>query len=112
VDGVIRCVDEVAVPHPEWDSDRPDPGTSRAPYRLYNIGNNSPVELMDFIGALERCLGLEAKKNMLPLQPGDVPDTYADVDSLAEDVGYRPSTPIEEGIEKFVSWYKAYYEIK
>ncbi|MCZ6773925.1 MAG: NAD-dependent epimerase [Proteobacteria bacterium] len=111
VGGVISCLDTTAKPNPEWDSDRPDPGTGRAPYRLYNIGNNAPVELMDFIGALEACLGLEAKKNMLPLQPGDVPDTYADVDALVENVGYRPATPIEIGIEKFVSWYKEYYKI-
>ena len=111
VGGVISCVDTIAKPNPEWDSDRPDPGTGRAPYRLYNIGNNAPVELMDFIGALEACLGLEAKKNMLPLQPGDVPDTYAEVDALVENVGYRPATPIEIGIEKFVSWYKEYYKI-
>ena len=111
VGGVISCVDTTAKPNPGWDSDRPDPGTGRAPYRLYNIGNNAPVELMDFIGALEACLGLEAKKNMLPLQPGDVPDTYAEVDALVENVGYRPATPIEIGIEKFVSWYKEYYKI-
>ena len=108
---MISCVDTIAEPNPEWDSDQPDPGTGRAPYRLYNIGNNAPVELMDFIGALEACLGLKAKKNMLPLQPGDVPDTYAEVDALVEDIGYRPGTPLEEGIEKFVSWYKEYYKI-
>ena len=111
VGGVISCVDTIAEPNPEWDSDQPDPGTGRAPYRLYNIGKNAPVELMDFIGALEACLGLKAKKNMLPLQPGDVPDTYAEVDALVEDIGYRPGTPLEEGIEKFVSWYKEYYKI-
>src|SRR5690606_28490404 len=109
VEGVIRCVDRIATPNPAWSGDAPDPGTSRAPYRLYNIGNNAPVELMDFIGTLERCLGREAKKNFLPLQPGDVPDTYADVSALVEDIGYRPSTPIEVGIANFVSWYKDYY---
>lgn len=111
VGGVIASLDTIAAPREEWDSDAPDPGTSRAPYRLYNIGNNNPVELMDFIGALERELGVEAKKNMLPLQPGDVPDTYADVQALVEDVGYTPGTPIEEGIARFVAWYKEYYDI-
>ena len=109
--GVISTVDMIATSNASWDSDRPDPGSGKAPYRLYNIGNNSPVALMDFIAALEACLGIEAKMNMLPLQPGDVQDTYADVDSLVEDVGYRPGTPIEEGIANFVAWYKAYYDI-
>lgn len=112
VSGIIGSLDSVAAPNPDWDSDKPDPATSKAPYRIYNIGNNSPVELMDFIGALEDCLGIKAIKNMLPLQPGDVPDTYADVTALVEDVGYRPATPIRQGIENFVSWYKEYYDIK
>lgn len=112
VEGVIRALDRVATPNPDWKSDAPDPGTASAPYRLYNIGANQPVPLMDFIGTLERCLGLEAKKNFLPLQPGDVPDTYADVTALVEDVGYRPSTPISVGIANFVSWYKEYYGIQ
>jgi len=112
VEGVIRALDRVATPNPDWQSDAPDPGTAAAPYRLYNIGANQPVPLMDFIGTLERCLGLEAKKNFLPLQPGDVPDTYADVTALVEDVGYRPSTPISVGIANFVSWYKEYYGIQ
>lgn len=111
VGGVIASLDTVARPRDDWNSDAPDPGTSKAPYRLYNIGNNNPVELMDFIGALERELGIEAKKNMLPLQPGDVPDTYADVEALVEDVGYTPGTPIEQGIAAFVAWYKEYYDI-
>ncbi len=111
VEGVVRCIDRIAPPNPAWDGDAPDPGTSRAPYRLYNIGNNAPVHLMDFIGALERCLGIEAKKNFLPLQLGDVPDTYADVSALVEDLGYKPSMPIEQGIENFVRWYKDYYGI-
>ena len=111
VGGVISCLDTIATANDTWNSDDPDPGTSKAPHRLYNIGNNSPVELMDFIGALEECLGIEAKKNMLPLQAGDVPDTYADVAALVEDVGYRPGTPIKEGIEKFVAWYKEFYQI-
>ncbi|TDJ65191.1 MAG: NAD-dependent epimerase [Proteobacteria bacterium] len=111
VEGVARCIDAVATPAPQWSGDDPDPGTSRAPYRLYNIGNNAPVELMDFIAAIEKCLGVEAQKNMLPLQPGDVPDTYADVEALVEDVDYKPATSIAEGIAKFISWYKDYYKI-
>jgi len=111
VEGVIRALDHVATPNPAWNSDSPDPGTAAAPYRIYNIGANQPVPLMDFIGTLEKCLGVEAKKNFLPLQPGDVPDTYADVTALVEDVGYRPSTPISVGIANFVSWYKEYYRI-
>jgi len=111
VGGVMACLDHVAAPNPAWLSDQPDPGTSKAPYRIYNIGNNSPVHLMDFIATLEGCLGIEAKKNMLPLQPGDVPDTYADVAALVDDVGYRPGTSIAEGIANFVAWYKEYYEI-
>jgi UDP-glucuronate 4-epimerase len=111
VEGVIRCLDRVATASPAWQGDHPDPGTSAAPYRLYNIGNNSPVDLMDFIGTLERCLGIEAKKNFLPLQMGDVPDTYADVTALVNDVGYQPATPLATGIANFVSWYKEYYGI-
>ncbi|MGE0858704.1 MAG: NAD-dependent epimerase [Gammaproteobacteria bacterium] len=111
VGGVVGCLDTIATPNPAWLSDAPDPGTSRAPHRLYNIGNNSPVELMDFIATLEECLGVEAKKNMLPLQPGDVPDTYADVTALVEDIGYRPGTPIKQGIANFVSWFKEYYKV-
>jgi UDP-glucuronate 4-epimerase len=111
VAGVIRCIDCVAAPASDWSGDHPDPGTSRAPYRLYNIGNNAPVELMDFIAAIEKCLGMEAKKNMLPLQLGDVPDTYADVQALVDDLGYKPATSIEDGIANFVSWYKDYYDI-
>jgi len=111
VGGVVSCLDHVAQANPQWLSDSPDPGTSRAPHRLYNIGNNSPVELLDFIATLEQCLGIEAKKNLLPLQPGDVPDTYADVAALVEDVGYRPGTPIKLGIERFVAWYKEFYEV-
>ncbi|MGH8468392.1 MAG: NAD-dependent epimerase [Gammaproteobacteria bacterium] len=109
VEGVIRVIDTVAVPSPEWSGDAPDPGASRAPYRLYNIGNNKPVHLMRFIEVLEETLGKKAQKNFLPMQPGDVPDTYADITDLERDVGYRPSTPIEAGIAKFVSWYKGYF---
>ncbi|SMF96645.1 UDP-glucuronate 4-epimerase [Methylomagnum ishizawai] len=109
VEGVVRTLDRVASPNPDWNGDRPDPGTSRAPYRLYNIGNNQPVELMRFIEVLEDCLGIKAEKNFLPMQDGDVPATYADVDDLARDVGYAPATPIETGIARFVAWYKDYY---
>ena len=112
VEGVMRCLDRVATGSPSWNAAHPDPGTSAAPYRLYNIGNNSPVELMDFIGTLERCLGIEAKKNFLPLQLGDVPDTYADVTALVDDVGYQPATSIATGIANFVTWYKEYYGIQ
>lgn len=111
VEGVVRCLDQVATPSPAWQGDAPDPGTSAAPYRLYNIGNNAPVPLMDFISTLERCLGREAQKNFLPLQAGDVPDTYADVSALVEDVGYKPGTPLEVGIGNFVNWYREYYGI-
>ena len=111
VEGVMRCIDRVATPSPDWHGDKPDPATSAAPYRLYNIGNNSPVQLMDFIATLERCLGITAKKNLLPLQLGDVPDTYADVSALVEDIGYRPDTPLATGIANFVAWYKGYYGI-
>ena len=109
--GVIHCLDHIATPSPDWNSDAPDPGTSKAPHRVYNIGNNSPVHLMEFIRTLEDCLGIEAKKNFLPLQAGDVPDTYADVTALVEDVGYRPNTPISVGIRNFVDWYKEFYNI-
>ena len=111
VEGVVRTLDKIATPNPTWEGVTPDPGTSPAPYRLYNIGANSPVNLLDFIGTLEACLGVKARKELLPLQPGDVPDTYADVAALVEDVGYRPSTPITTGIANFVSWYKEYYRI-
>lgn len=109
VEGVIRVIDTVAAPSPEWSGHEPDPGASRAPYRLYNIGNNKPVHLMRFIEVLEETLGKKAQKNFLPMQPGDVPDTYADITDLERDVGYRPSTPIDVGIAKFVSWYKDYF---
>ena len=109
VEGVIRTLDHVAQPNPAWDSNQPDPGTSKAPYRIYNIGSNRPVELLRYIEVLEDCLGRKAEKNLLPLQPGDVPDTYADVDDLVVDVDYRPTTPIEVGVKNFVDWYRAYY---
>lgn len=108
--GVVRATDRVATPNPDWNSDAPDPGTSKAPYRLYNIGNNQPIELMRYIECIEHCLGRKAQKNLLPLQPGDVPDTFADIDDLVRDVGYRPATPIEAGVENFVRWYVDYYK--
>lgn len=110
VEGVLRTADKVATPDPSWSGDKPDPATSSAPYRLYNIGNNNPVELMHFIDCLEKALGVKARKNFLPLQPGDLPRTYADVDALVADVGFKPSTPIEEGIARFVDWYRSYYK--
>jgi UDP-glucuronate 4-epimerase len=111
VEGVIRSLDRVAKPNPEWSSDAPDPATSRAPYRLYNIGCHRPIELMRYIEVLEGCLGRKAIKNLLPMQAGDVPDTYADVDGLARDVGYRPTTTIEDGVARFVEWYRGYYRV-
>ncbi len=107
--GVVRALDHVAQPNPAWDSNDPDPSSSNAPYRLYNIGNNAPVELVKYIQTLEQCLGKKAELNLLPLQIGDVPDTYADVDALVRDVGYKPSTPVEVGIKNFVDWYLSYY---
>ncbi len=110
VEGVIRTLDNVATPNLDWTGKDPDSGTSKAPWRVYNIGNQSPVELMDYIKTLEKFLGKTVEKNLLPLQPGDVPDTYADVEALVKDVGYKPNTTIEQGIEKFVDWYKGYYK--
>jgi UDP-glucuronate 4-epimerase len=109
-EGVVRSCDRIATPNNAWDSDAPDPGTSRAPYRLYNIGNNQPVELMHYIEVLEQCLGKKAQMNLLPLQQGDVPDTWADIDDLQRDVGYTPATPVEVGVRRFVDWYLGYYE--
>jgi UDP-glucuronate 4-epimerase len=111
VEGVIRTLDHNAEPNPDWSGLKPDPGTSKAPWRVYNIGNQSPVELMAYIETLERFLGKTAEKNLLPLQPGDVPDTYADVEALVADVGYKPNTSIEQGIERFVNWYRDYYQV-
>lgn len=110
VEGVVRVLDNIATPNSEWSSDNPDPCTSKAPYRLYNIGNNQPVELMHYIKVLEDCLGKKAELNMLPLQPGDVPDTYANVEDLVKDVDYKPDTSVEEGIANFVKWYRDYYQ--
>ncbi len=110
VEGVIRASDRTAQPNADWDPANPDPGTSSAPYRIYNIGNQQPVELMDYIGAIEECLGMTAEKNLLPLQDGDVPDTWADTEDLAADVGYQPSTPVEVGVKNFVEWYLEFYK--
>lgn len=112
VQGVVRSMDHVAQPDAAWNSDEPDPATSSAPYRIYNIGNNRPVELMNYIAVLEDCLGRKSEKNMLPMQPGDVPDTYADSQSLVDAVGYQPATPVEEGVARFVEWYVDYYNIE
>lgn len=111
VEGVIRTLDNVATPNSDWDPAKPDPATSSAPYRIYNIGNNSPVDLEHYIEVLEDCLGKKAIRNLLPLQPGDVPDTYADVSDLVNDVGYKPDTSVEHGIANFVEWYRSYYKI-
>lgn len=109
VEGVVRTMDHTATPNVAWDPQSPDPGTSRAPYRIYNIGNQQPVELMRYIEVIEECVGKKAEKNLLPLQPGDVPDTYADAEDLVTDVGYKPATPVEEGVQRFVDWYLEYY---
>lgn len=111
VEGVIRTLDRVPSPNPDWSGNNPDSATSLSPYRLYNIGNNKPVELMHYIEVLENCLGKKAEKNLLPLQPGDVPDTYANVDDLVNDMGYRPATAVEDGVRQFVDWYLEYYKI-
>jgi UDP-glucuronate 4-epimerase len=110
VEGVVRVIDKIPRPNPVWSGNDPDSATSYAPYRLYNIGNNNPVELMKFIEVLEDCLGTKAEKNLLPIQAGDVPATYAAVDDLIHDVGFKPATSIEAGIKKFVEWYREYYK--
>lgn len=111
VEGVVRVIDKTPEPNALWSGDNPDSASSYAPYRLYNIGNNNPVELMRFIEVVEACLGKKAEKNFLPMQKGDVHATYADIDDLVADVGFKPSTPIEKGIEEFVKWYRIYYDI-
>ena len=108
VEGVIRVLDRPAISNPNWDGNKPDPGTSKAPWRIYNIGNNSPVNLLDYIEAIEDALEIKAKKEFLPLQLGDVPDTYADVDALVEEFGYKPSISVAQGVENFARWYKEY----
>jgi len=112
VEGVVRTMDHTAQPNEDWDPANPDPGTSMAPYRIYNIGNSQPVELMSYIEAIEDCLGMKAEKNLLPLQAGDVPDTWADTSDLVADVDYQPSTPIEVGVKNFVDWYLEFYDIE
>jgi len=109
VEGVIQVLDRPAEPNPNWSGDAPDSASSNAPYRLYNIGNNNWVELGHYIDVIEECLGRKSERNLLPLQPGDVPDTYADVDALVSATGYRPTTPVEVGVRRFVEWYKDYY---
>lgn len=111
VEGIVRTLEQVPDADPEWSGDRPDPACSSAPYRLYNIGNHQPVQLSYFIECIEKALGRKAKKNFLPLQPGDVPDSFADIDSLTDAVGFRPKTPIEDGIRHFVDWYREYYGV-
>ena len=111
VEGVVRVIDNVAAPDPEWSAADPDPARSYAPYRIFNIGNNRPVPLLDYIGALETCLGKKAKMELLPMQPGDVPSTMADVTELEQAVGFRPTTTIQDGIARFVEWYKDYYNV-
>jgi UDP-glucuronate 4-epimerase len=112
VEGVVRVMGKRPQPNLDWHGDRPDPGTSAAPYKIYNIGNNRPLELNAFIAAIESAVGKTAKKDMRDMQPGDVPATFADIEDLARDVGFRPATPIETGIQKFVEWYKSYYDLK
>lgn len=111
VTGVINASDKIASPNPNWDPKHPDPATSNAPYRIYNIGNNNPVKLSEYIEAIENCLGKKALKELLPLQPGDVPDTVADVTDLERDFGFRPNTSVKEGVSKFIEWYLDYYGI-
>jgi len=109
VEGIVRVTDRIPESNPDWSGAHPDPGTSYAPYKIYNIGNNNPVELLTFIEVLENCLGKKTEKNLLPLQAGDVPATYADVDDLMRDVGFQPATSIEEGLRRFATWYREYY---
>ena len=111
VEGVVRTADTVATPDPGWRAEDPDPATSSAPYRLYNIGNHSPVALLDYIAVIEDALGRKAELEMLPAQPGDVPETYADVEALKQAVGFEPSTPIQDGVKRFVAWYREFYGV-
>lgn len=109
VDGVLLASDKIAVPDPDWNSDRPDPSTSNAPYRVLNIGNNNPVKLSEYVAEIEKCLGMAAHRRLLPLQPGDVPETFADVSRLMAGVNYKPSTPVSVGVRNFVDWYRSYH---
>jgi len=111
VEGVLRVLDQPATANSDWSGKRPDPASSKAPWRIYNIGNSSPVELMKFIEAIEAALGMEAEKNFMPMQPGDVPVTSADIQALMDDVGFRPDTPLQEGVQRFVDWYREYYHV-
>ncbi|MFW6242463.1 MAG: NAD-dependent epimerase/dehydratase family protein, partial [Thermodesulfobacteriota bacterium] len=111
VEGVVRVMDRIPTPNPDWSGDDPDPGSSYAPYKIYNIGNNTSVELNDFIAAIEDALGRKAKRELMDMQAGDVPATFANIDDLARDVGFRPATPIEEGIARFVEWYREYHGV-
>ena len=110
-EGVVRASERIAEPDPNWSGNSPDPSSSSAPYRIYNIGNNEPVQLLRYIEVIEECLGKKAQKNFLPMQPGDVPETFADIDDLVRDVGYRPATPIETGVKNFVDWFRQYYRL-
>ncbi len=110
-EGILRTLDHVAAPNPSWSGAKPDPATSRGPWRVYNIGNGNPVELLRYIEVIEQCLGRKAQMELLPLQPGDVPDTAADCEALEIDCGYRPNTPVEVGVERFVKWYREYYKV-
>ena len=110
-EGVIRVSDDVATPNPEWNSDNPDPSTSNAPFRLLNIGNNAPVQLTEYVEAIEEALGKKAIRELLPLQPGDVPNTFADISALVKAVGYRPATPVRQGVASFVKWYREYFSV-
>ena len=111
VEGIVRTLDRPATAHPDFDAMQPDPGTSSVPWRVYNIGNSRPVDLLDYIGAVEKCVDRKAIMNLLPLQQGDVPDTMADVQALEQDMGYRPATTVEVGVARFVAWYREYYKI-
>ncbi|MHC5001059.1 MAG: NAD-dependent epimerase/dehydratase family protein, partial [Planctomycetota bacterium] len=111
VEGVVRVIDHPAKGNSDWSGQSPDPSCSKAPYKIYNIGNSNPVELMDFIEAIEQALGKKAQKNMMPIQPGDVPATWANVDDLVEDLDYQPNTTVQEGVQRFIDWYKDFYHI-
>ncbi|GAA5017089.1 NAD-dependent epimerase [Acinetobacter puyangensis] len=111
VEGVIRTSDKIAAPNPDWDSHHPDPASSNAPFRIFNIGNNHPVQLIEYIHAIEKALNQKAQLNLLPLQPGDVPDTFADSHALEQYVNYKPSTSVEDGVRNFVEWYRQYYQV-
>jgi UDP-glucuronate 4-epimerase len=111
VEGVVRVIDHPAQPNPDWSGLSPDPASSSAPYRIYNIGNNQPVRLMEFIAAIEKALGKSIEKNMLPIQPGDVPSTYADVSELVDDLGYKPETSVQDGVDRFITWYRDFFNV-